>query len=83
MILSKMSKTAEAYLGTKVNKAVVTVPAHFKDSQRQATNDAGTISGENMHRINQTVAILPMDESFSVEYGMKPTSTNDIHQLLG
>ena len=76
MILSKMSKTAEAYLGTKVNKAVVTVPAHFKDSQRQATNDASTISGENMHRINQTVAIY-LDESFDVEYGMMPTSQVD------
>ena len=45
MILLKMKETAEAYLGTKVNDAVVTVPAYFNDSQRQATKDAGTISG--------------------------------------
>merc|ERR1719265_1455855 len=40
MILTKMKETAEAYLGTKVNDAVVTVPAYFNDSQRQATKDA-------------------------------------------
>merc|ERR1712072_933960 len=51
MILTKMKETAEAYLGTKVNDAVVTVPAYFNDSQRQATKDAGTISGMNVLRI--------------------------------
>jgi hypothetical protein len=51
MILLKMKETAEAYLGTKVNDAVVTVPAYFNDSQRQATKDAGTISGLNVLRI--------------------------------
>jgi len=51
MILLKMKETAEAYLGTKVNDAVVTVPAYFNDSQRQATKDAGTISGMNVLRI--------------------------------
>ena len=45
MVLLKMKETAEAYLGTKINDAVVTVPAYFNDSQRQATKDAGTISG--------------------------------------
>jgi L1 cell adhesion molecule like protein len=51
MILLKMKETAEAYLGGKVNDAVVTVPAYFNDSQRQATKDAGTISGMNVLRI--------------------------------
>eukprot|EP00913_Durusdinium_trenchii_P000148 g133.t1 len=51
MVLLKMKETAEAYLGTKVNDAVVTVPAYFNDSQRQATKDAGTISGMNVLRI--------------------------------
>ena len=48
MVLSKMKQTAEAYLATKVNDAVVTVPAYFNDSQRQATKDAGTIAGLNV-----------------------------------
>merc|ERR1719384_1533330 len=51
MILLKMKEVAEAYLGTKVNDAVVTVPAYFNDSQRQATKDAGAISGINVLRI--------------------------------
>merc|ERR1719159_486815 len=51
MILTKMKETAEAYLGTKVNDAVVTVPAYFNDSQRQATKDAGNICGLNVLRI--------------------------------
>merc|ERR1719384_2013590 len=51
MILLKMKETAEAYLGAKVNDAVVTVPAYFNDSQRQVTKDAGTISGMNVLRI--------------------------------
>ncbi|BFZ55525.1 Hsp70 chaperone [Savitreella phatthalungensis] len=51
MVLTKMRETAEAYLGTKVSNAVVTVPAYFNDSQRQATKDAGTIAGMNVLRI--------------------------------
>ncbi|RUS31255.1 heat shock protein 70, partial [Jimgerdemannia flammicorona] len=51
MVLLKMKETAEAYLGTKVNNAVITVPAYFNDSQRQATKDAGVISGMNVLRI--------------------------------
>ncbi|KAF7321648.1 hypothetical protein MKEN_00686000 [Mycena kentingensis (nom. inval.)] len=51
MVLLKMKETAESYLGTTVNNAVVTVPAYFNDSQRQATKDAGTISGMNVLRI--------------------------------
>jgi len=51
MILGKMKETAEAYLGTPVNDGVVTVPAYFNDSQRQATKDAGAICGLNVLRI--------------------------------
>ncbi|EFJ49128.1 luminal binding protein Bip1 [Volvox carteri f. nagariensis] len=51
MILQKMKETAEAYLGKTVKHAVVTVPAYFNDAQRQATKDAGTISGLNVVRI--------------------------------
>ena len=45
MVLIKMKETAEAYLGTDVKDAVITVPAYFNDSQRQATKDAGVIAG--------------------------------------
>jgi len=51
MVLNKMKETAEAYLGMTVTDAVVTVPAYFNDSQRQATKDAGIISGLNVLRI--------------------------------
>ncbi len=51
MILQKMRQTAEDYLGTKIEKAVVTVPAYFNDSQRQATKDAGKIAGLEVLRI--------------------------------
>ena len=51
MILSKMKETAEEYLGEKVVDAVITVPAYFNDSQRQATKDAGAIAGLNVLRI--------------------------------
>jgi heat shock 70kDa protein 1/6/8 len=51
MVLGKMKQTAESYLGTTVKDAVVTVPAYFNDSQRQATKDAGTIAGLNVLRI--------------------------------
>src|SRR5690349_19072238 len=51
MILQKMKQTAEDYLGTKVEKAVITVPAYFNDSQRQATKDAGKIAGLEVLRI--------------------------------
>merc|ERR1712199_121880 len=70
MILTKMKETAEAYLGTKVNDAVVTVPAYFNDSQRQATKDAGQICGLNVLRIiNEPTAA-------AIAYGLdKGTST--------
>lgn len=51
MVLGKMKKTAEEYLGKEVKNAVVTVPAYFNDAQRQATKDAGTIAGLNVMRI--------------------------------
>jgi molecular chaperone DnaK len=51
MILTKMKQTAEEYLGEKVSEAVVTVPAYFNDSQRQATKDAGRIAGLDVKRI--------------------------------
>jgi heat shock protein 1/8 len=51
MVLTKMKQTAEAYLGGEVRDAVITVPAYFNDSQRQATKDAGAIAGLNVLRI--------------------------------
>ncbi|OWF50111.1 heat shock protein 68-like [Mizuhopecten yessoensis] len=51
MVLTKMKETAEAFLGQKVKDAVITVPAYFNDSQRQATKDAGMIAGLNVLRI--------------------------------
>src|SRR6187397_2280878 len=57
MILQKMKQTAEDYLGTKVDRAVITVPAYFNDAQRQATKDAGKIAGlEVMRIINEPTA---------------------------
>merc|ERR1712002_575963 len=47
----KMKETAESYLGTTISNAVVTVPAYFNDSQRQATKDAGKIAGLNVLRV--------------------------------
>merc|ERR1711871_615098 len=60
MVLAKMKETAEAYLGEKVTKAVITVPAYFNDSQRQSTKDAGAIAGlEVLRLVNEpTVAAL-------------------------
>ena len=63
-ILTKMKETAEAYLNTPVKNAVVTVPAYFNDSQRQATKDAGQIAGLNVLRvINEPTAA-------AIAYGM-------------
>ena len=56
MILQKLKGDAEAYLGEKVNDAVITVPAYFTDSQRQATKDAGQIAGLKVHSINEPTA---------------------------
>jgi molecular chaperone DnaK len=51
MILQKLKKAAEDYLGEKVTEAVITVPAYFNDAQRQATKDAGKIAGLDVKRI--------------------------------
>ena len=51
MVLTKLKESAEAYLGEKVSKAVITVPAYFNDAQRQATKDAGRIAGLDVKRI--------------------------------
>src|SRR6476469_5094652 len=63
MILQKMKKTAEDYLGQEVNEAVITVPAYFNDAQRQATKEAGEIAGLNVRRIvnEPTAAALAYD----------------------
>ena len=51
MVLTKMKKTAESFIGKTVSNAVITCPAYFNESQRQATKDAGTITGLNVMRI--------------------------------
>ena len=63
MVLQKMKKTAEDYLGQEVTEAVITVPAYFSDSQRQATKEAGEIAGLTVKRIinEPTAAHLPTD----------------------
>merc|ERR1712007_271454 len=67
MVLTKMKETAENYLGKEINHAVVTVPAYFNDAQRQATKDAGTISGMKVERIiNEPTAA-------AIAYGMDKT----------
>ena len=72
MILQKMKKDAEDYLGTKVNKAVITVPAYFNDTQRQATKDAGAIAGlEVMRIINEPTAA-------SLAYGLNKSKEQTI-----
>ncbi len=70
MILQKMKKTAEDYLGTTVTRAVVTVPAYFNDAQRQATKEAGEIAGLTVERIiNEPTAA-------SLAYGMDKKDTD-------
>merc|ERR1712176_666415 len=76
MILTKMKETAEAYLGTKVNDAVVTVPAYFNDSQRQATKDAGSICGLNVLRIiNEPTAA-------AIAYGLDKKGSGERNVLI-
>merc|ERR1712012_1011753 len=71
MILTKMKETAESYLGHEVKDAVVTVPAYFNDSQRQATKDAGVIAGLNIIRIiNEPTAA-------AIAYGLDKKKTGD------
>ncbi|RLV82833.1 Heat shock protein SSA1 [Meyerozyma sp. JA9] len=78
MVLTKMKETAEGYLGTTVKDAVVTVPAYFNDSQRQATKDAGLIAGLNVLRIiNEPTAA-------AIAYGLdkKGTSSGEQNVLI-
>src|SRR3569623_128169 len=79
MILTKMKETAESYLGEKVTQAVITVPAYFNDSQRQATKDAGKIAGLDVLRIiNEPTAA-------ALAYGLdkKNTGTIAVYTLGG
>ena len=62
MILQKMKKTAEDYLGQEVSEAVITVPAYFNDAQRQATKEAGEIAGLNVKRIINEPTAAALDE---------------------
>merc|ERR1711963_1061113 len=78
MVLTKMKETAEAHLGHSVRDAVVTVPAYFNDSQRQATNDAGVIAGLNVLRIiNEPTAA-------AIAYGLdkKKSKAKDSNVLI-
>merc|ERR1712238_107679 len=78
MVLTKMKETAEQYLGKTIKDAVVTVPAYFNDSQRQATKDAGIISGLNVLRIiNEPTAA-------AIAYGLdkKKSSTAESNVLI-
>src|SRR5512146_2934045 len=72
LVLGKLKKAAETYLGEEVKKAVITVPAYFNDSQRQATKDAGTIAGlEVLRVINEPTAA-------ALAYGLDKTGTQKI-----
>jgi len=76
MVLVKMRETAEAFLGKAVKDAVVTVPAYFNDSQRQATKDAGTIAGLNVLRIiNEPTAA-------AIAYGLDKKGTGENNVLI-
>lgn len=76
MVLIKMKETAEAYLGGTVSKAVVTVPAYFNDSQRQATKDAGAIAGLDVLRIiNEPTAA-------AIAYGLDKKSEGEKNVLI-
>jgi heat shock protein 1/8 len=76
MVLTKMKQTAEAYLGTTVTNAVVTVPAYFNDAQRQATKDAGIIAGLNILRIiNEPTAA-------AIAYGLDKISEQQRNVLI-
>lgn len=76
MVLLKMKETAESYLGHKVTDAVITVPAYFNDSQRQATKDAGAIAGLNVLRIiNEPTAA-------AIAYGLDKKSNGEKNILI-
>ncbi|XP_078363217.1 heat shock protein 70 A1-like [Oculina patagonica] len=76
MVLTKMKETAEAYLGETVKDAVITVPAYFNDSQRQATKDAGLIAGLNVKRIiNEPTAA-------ALAYGLEKNLSGEKNVLI-
>ncbi|WFD41593.1 Homospermidine synthase 1 [Malassezia psittaci] len=76
MVLTKMREIAEAYLGSNVKDAVITVPAYFNDSQRQATKDAGVIAGLNVLRIiNEPTAA-------AIAYGLDKKSEQEKNVLI-
>lgn len=76
MILGYMKETAEAFLGKKVSRAVITVPAYFNDAQRQATKDAGTIAGLTVERIiNEPTAA-------ALAYGLNNDSSTEKNVLI-
>jgi L1 cell adhesion molecule like protein len=76
MVLTKMKQTAEAYLGEDVRDAVITVPAYFNDSQRQATKDAGMIAGLNVLRIiNEPTAA-------ALAYGLDKKTSGEQHIVV-
>jgi heat shock protein 1/8 len=76
MVLQKMKQTAEAYLGGEVKNAVITVPAYFNDSQRQATKDAGAIAGLNVLRIiNEPTAA-------ALAYGLDKKGDGEKHIIV-
>jgi L1 cell adhesion molecule like protein len=76
MVLTKMRETAESYLGGSITDAVVTVPAYFNDSQRQATKDAGTICGLNVLRIiNEPTAA-------AIAYGLDKKTIGERNVLI-
>ena len=71
MILGDLKKTAEAYLGETVKRAVITVPAYFNDAERQATKNAGKIAGLEVERIiNEPTAA-------ALAYGLDKQDTNE------
>ncbi len=76
MILGKMKKTAEEYIGSEVKNAVITVPAYFNDAQRNATKDAGKIAGLNVLRIiNEPTAA-------ALSYGLDKKDSDDLNILI-
>nr|CAD2190841.1 unnamed protein product [Meloidogyne enterolobii] len=78
MVLAKMEETAEAFLGQTVKDAVITVPAYFNDSQRQATKDAGTISGLNVLRIINE----PTAAAAAIAYGLDKKGQGERNVLI-
>ena len=83
MVLLNMKETAEAYLGGTITNAVVTVPAYFNDSQRQATKDAGTIAGLNVLRIinEPTAKIKSTCRLILVRFGLRTACERAKHTL--